>query len=411
LIGIFSSFVIYYSIGFDSQNLKNNLQLLYIIENPKSNNSTHFVSSVNVYDDSIIVGSVSVDPLDATGAVIHIFNLDDGTLTLEISNPTNNPQFGTSVVADSDIIAVGSPVGKVSHVSNTDYVYSGISGGLTATVSIFDKTSGQLLFTLTNPNSDISEPYFGSVITISDDNIIVGSPYTTKNFVDRSISVFDKSSGNLLYQIFDPGYRIDGSLFANKIVSNDKKILTPDFRSLRGYGAVHVYDVHDGKLLFQLMHPIDERTPDYLVNQTEIDKYVSSHPAGRFGYSAYLLDNDVLVGSPYTVTETSLGAAYLFNGTTGELIFEIENPTKIPLGQTIGGKFGSFVYAYNDNILVGNYDDGYVSMFDRKTGEFMHQTFYVDDTFRYFSIVNHSLIILTSDQYDDNQIKVYNIAR
>jgi hypothetical protein len=96
---------------------------------------------------------------------------------------------------------------------------------------------------------------------------------------------------------------------------------------------------------------------------------------GNFGQSVASIGEDILVGAPYDDTGgTNIGAVYMFDGETGDLIRTITNP--FPNAYDY---FGSSVAAVGTDIVVGAYGDdtggtdaGAVYVFDGETGDLLY---------------------------------------
>ena len=89
----------------------------------------------------------------------------------------------------------------------------------------------------------------------------------------------------------------------------------------------------------------------------------------EFGVSMAVSGNNVLIGAPYAPAASgwrSEGAAYLFDGSTGELLRTFRNPDPRAANQT----FGQSVATLGDNFLIGGPDCG-VHLFDGATGELL----------------------------------------
>jgi outer membrane protein assembly factor BamB len=93
-----------------------------------------------------------------------------------------------------------------------------------------------------------------------------------------------------------------------------------------------------------------------------------------FGYSVAMVGGNLLVGAPFAdLGGTDAGAAYLFDGKTGDLLRTFQKPTP-----AAGDWFGISVAAVGENVLVGAlgddtgaHDAGAAYLFDGKTGELL----------------------------------------
>ena len=123
--------------------------------------------------------------------------------------------------------------------------------------------------------------------------------------------------------------------FGRSVAAFGTNILVGASGENNGVGVVYLLDGTTGERLLTINNPT---------------------PGGgdRFGWSVAAVGNNILVGTPFDDTgATDVGAAYLFDGTTGTLLRTINNPTPAN-----GDRFGYSVAAVGSNILVGAPNDG-----------------------------------------------------
>ena len=124
-------------------------------------------------------------------------------------------------------------------------------------------------------------------------------------------------------------------------------------------GAVYVFDGANGSILLTIPNP---------------DTGAASNP--QFGFSVAAVGGNILVGAPsYDIpTAGRIGRAVLFDGTTGDLLLTIPNPTPI-----VAENFGFSVAAMGEDLLVGAASDvvdgiigaGSAYVFDGITGSLL----------------------------------------
>ena len=110
-----------------------------------------------------------------------------------MNNPTPaaGDNFGSSVAISGSTIVVG------AWLDDTGALNAG-------SAYVFDAVSGNLLWTLNNPTPDVNE-YFGYSVAISGNTIVVGAQYDGTGANDAgSAYVFDAASGNLLWTLNNP---------------------------------------------------------------------------------------------------------------------------------------------------------------------------------------------------------------
>jgi hypothetical protein len=84
----------------------------------------------------------------------------------------------------------------------------------------------------------------------------------------------------------------------------------------------------------------------------------------NFGFSVAGVGGNILVGAPFDgAGGEGVGIAFLFDGTTGNLLRTISNPD-----QTAFGAFGWSVAGVDGNLLIGSRGAEKVYLFDGKTG-------------------------------------------
>ena len=111
---------------------------------------------------------------------------------------------------------------------------------------------------------------------------------------------------------------------------------------------------------------------------TAIANFSSFAQAGaEFGFATDSDGDHLIVGAPATDANglPRIGAAYVFDDVTGELLLEIPNPTA-----STGDRFGEAVGISGDLVIVGDprsdvgaSDAGSVYVFDRQSGQLIHQ--------------------------------------
>ncbi len=103
-----------------------------------------------------------------------------------------------------------------------------------------------------------------------------------------------------------------------------------DLGAVTDAGSVYVFDSTSGSLVLTIANPAPGND--------------------RFGFSVAPIGDDILVGAPFDNPDgvMNAGSAYVFDGTTGDLLLTVPNPA---LG--IRDEFGRSVASVGGNILVG----------------------------------------------------------
>lgn len=259
-----------------------------------------------------------------------------GDLLFEINNPNpdENDLFGSSVAMSPDgNILVGAP---------RDYDVAANSGS----VSLFNGTTGDLLWTLYSP-LHIPGDYFGESIAFdSDGNFLVGAP------VGNNVYLFNGTTNELLLTLDIPG-SLRNAYFGSSVAfaPNGSLIVGADGDDIdmQNAGNVFIFNGDTGIFLFELSDPNPEVHKNFGIS-------IASDSHGN-----------VLVGS-------ASKDAYLFDSSNGDLLLTLTDPTPEEY-EGIGAKVA---FALNGDLLVNAFQDdafgaekGSVFRFDSITGELL----------------------------------------
>ena len=255
----------------------------------------------------------------------------------------NNPNaHGTSATSESDYFGYSAAI-------SGDYAivgayYESDAGGLqSGKAYIYNVTTGALLFTLNNPNAygTSAGDLFGNSVAISGNYAVVGA-YQEDDAGGTGSGkayIYNVTTGALVHTLNNPtAYGTSaGDLFGVKLaVSGDYAVVGAsgeDDAGGTGSGKAYIYNVTTGALLFTLNNPT--------AYGTSADDY--------FGSSVAISGNYAVVGAygEGDASGTRSGKAYIFNVTTGVLVHTLTNPN--PYG------FGSLDYFGNAVAISGNY--------------------------------------------------------
>jgi len=249
------------------------------------------------------------------------------------------------------------------------------AGGTTSGKAyIFDVTTGSLVHTLDNPNAYDTSTFdnFGWSAAISGDRAIVGA-YQEKDVGGSSSGkayIFDVTTGSLLHTLDNPNaYDTSlGDLFGGSAaISGDRAIVgayAEDDVGGGGSGKAYIFDVTTGSLVHTLDNP---------------NAYGTS-ASDRFGYSVAISGNHAIVGA-YDEDEAEgrgSGKAYIFNVTTGALLYTLDNPNAYDT--SADDAFGVAVAISGNRAIVGAWlekdvggsGSGKAYIFDVTTGALLH---------------------------------------
>ncbi|MCY2990027.1 MAG: hypothetical protein NTY19_19460 [Planctomycetota bacterium] len=349
--------------------------LLHTLANPAPVSYDLFGASVAVSGSTVIVGSPYKDYGAINSGVVYVFDATVGNLLGTIANPTPaiNDNFGGSLAVSGNTAVVGArgddtgatdagaayvfdattlnllhtlnnptPVasdgfgGSVA-VSGSTVVVGAMNADTGATNSgmayVFDAATGNLLHTLVNPTPAAGDG-FGISVAISGSTVVVGAWWDDTGATDAGAAyVFDAATGRLLRTLNNPAPQA-GDSFGRSVAVSGSTIVVGAYEAdvgATGAGAAYVFDVTSGNLLHALNNP----TPT---------------ASDNFGGSVAVSESTIVVGAPNDHTgETDIGAVYVFDVATGNLLRTLINPTP-----TASDDFGKYVAASGDTVVVGD---------------------------------------------------------
>ena len=363
--------------------------LIYTLDNPNA-----YSTSTNDYFSRVLAisGSIAVvtawgedDPSGTDSGKVYIFNQIGSDLTDTISlsdfygksgiymkqvldNPnaygtSASDNFGFSVSVSGDYAIVGAPYEDDSGGSESGKAY------------IYNVTTGALVHTLNNPNAYgiPTEDGFGDSVAISGNYTIVGAPYEDDAFGNQSgkAYIYNVTTGALVHTLNNPnayGISSSGDVFAYSVAISGNYAIVGAWGEGDAGGAdsgkAYIYNVTTGALLFTLDNP-------NAYGASDLD---------YFGASVGISGNYAIVGARGENDAGGLnsGKAYIFNVTTGALLFTLNNPNAY--GASAYDLFGESVAISGNYAIVGAYyeDDaggaqsGKAYIFDATTGVLVH---------------------------------------
>jgi hypothetical protein len=285
------------------------------------------------FTSALFVILVGVIPSGVSGQILY---------TLTSPSPRFEAWFGWSVSGAGDVngdgyadVVVGAPreVGGALD-SGKAYVFSG--------------NGGVLLYTLESPNAE-DTGYFGSSVSGAGDvnadtydDVIVGAEIEDGGATDAGRAyVFSGDGGGLLYTLESPSPESDGHFgFSVSGVGDVDRNGHPDVivgahkedNGAPNSGRAYVFSGSGGGLLYTLVSPY----------QGDSDWFgVSVSGAGDVNDDDY---DDMIVGATGVDADTTwAGAAYIFSGDGGGLLYALSSP-----GAEWNGQFGSSVSSAGD---------------------------------------------------------------
>lgn len=333
--------------------------------NPHSTGTdNYFGYSVALSDQyAVVAAPQESDVSGAYSGKVYVFNATSGDLIRTFDNPNPygtslNDYFGRSVGVYGDLVAVGSYNEDEAGNANSGKVY------------IFSISSGNLIFTLNNPNvyGTAANDYFGIRVAIHGNYLIAGAYNEDEagNTNSGKAYIFNIASGSLLFILNNPnaystskddyfGWSVD--------ISENYAIVgayQEDISSVTNHGKAYIFDVTTGLLVSTLHNPNTYGTAK--------DDY--------FGWSVAISGNYAAVGAHLedSANGTNSGNVYIFDVITGTHLRTLNNPN--PYGTAKDDYFGYHVAISGKYVIVGAYTEdeagntssGKAYIFDITTG-------------------------------------------
>ena len=325
--------------------------LVHTLDNPNAYGTSeydYFGYSVAISGNYAIVGATDED--DAGGfssGKAYIFNVTTGALVHTLNNPTaysisRNDFFGESVAISGNYAIVSAPYEADAGGGNSGKAY------------IFNVTTGALLSTLNNPNaySTSANDYFGYFVAISGNYAIVGvyNEDDAGGTTSGKAYIFNVITGALLWTLDNPtAYGTSGNDYfgLSVAISGNYAIVAAYAEDEAGgsnSGKAYIFNVTTGALLSTLNNP---------------NPY-STSLGDEFGYSVAISGNYAIVGADGEddAGGSYSGKVYIFNVTTGALLRTLNNPNAY--GISAGDGFGWYVAISGNYAIVGVPFEDYV---------------------------------------------------
>jgi len=211
---------------------------------------------------------------------------------------------------------------------------------------IINTNTGNIAYTLENPNAfgTTSGDQFGNSVAISSSYALVGALAEDETGATNSgkVYVFNPSTGALTRTIDNPAasnkeFDIFGKSLA---VSGDLAIIGSSGVGDGGgnnSGVAYIYNLSTGNLVHTLTNP----------------NAFGTSAGDQFGHSVAISGSYAIVGAPFEddADGTSSGKAYVYNTSTGALLYTLNNPN--PFGTSASDLFGEAVAISGSYALVG----------------------------------------------------------
>jgi len=350
--------------------------LLHTLNNPNpygTEANDNFGHAVGITDTYAIVGAYPEDDAGGTSSgKAYIFNSVTGALVHTLDNPnayntSANDYFGDSVAISGNYAIVGAQLEDDAGGTSSGKAY------------IFNVSTGALVHTLDNPNAynTSTNDQFSISVAISSNYAIVGAPLEDDagGSVAGKAYVFNVSTGALVYTLNNPNAygSSGGDRFGQAVGITDTYAIVGAFgegdTGGTSSGKAYIFNASTGALLHTLNNP---------------NAYGTSFN-DDFGASVAISGNYAIVGAyeEDDANDNGSGKAYIFNASTGGLLYTLNNPNAYPdtTGQIQGDQFGysvgisanyALVGAYFEDEPYGGTDSGKAYSFNVSTGALAH---------------------------------------
>ena len=352
--------------------------LIKILESPEKPQSGQFNGDITYAEDVLILSTSSRTSSDyddlQPGAppqegAVSLFDDTTGSFIQTIRNPEPNTlkdyvegRFGSSVVYTDGKIIIGDSHRDVNGLRSAGIVY------------VYDKDTGDLLSTIDNPNPTKDDNFGMSLTSLDENTIAVGIPGKT---VDRqeyagAVLIFDVNSGSMTKTVKAPdpgprdkfGHSID-ALNGKLVVGAPGTVIDDEMQ----VGQVYVYNTRTWELLYTLEHP-DPDSNDLFGMPVMFAEESDSGEGDKIAVSAI---NDGFADE---------GAVYVFDAESGRHLDTIKSPQKIKGGFS-GNQFGTSLSVAGERLAIGdpnrffgdkkeNARTGGAYVYDITTGELLY---------------------------------------
>jgi cysteine-rich repeat protein len=304
--------------------------VLRTYENPVGQ-TDRFGWAVTSSGNTVVVGAALANSSQTATGAVYGFDAASGSLLYTLAGVDTGDEFGTSVAPFGTELLVGAP-------------WADVAGQLAGAAYVYDGATGTLLKTCANPFPQVGDG-FGYAVASVGSTIIVGAPYVDAGQTDAgAVYLFDGGAPGsdcpLLGTLQKPGPVGQQDFFGLAVAGvagGGVLVGAPRGHTvIPGRGAAYLFDASTGAPLAVVWSPTPGTSPD------------------GFGWSVGALDSNLLVGA--LQDDAYVGAAYVFDGTSGTLLEEIANPR--PAESDI---FGFAVTAVGTKVLAGapQYDDAW----------------------------------------------------
>ncbi len=316
--------------------------VLHVFRDPTPAVGNNFGFSVTTVDDRILVSAPRADQAGHDMGAAFLFNASSGELTRTFlpTHPVLGGFFAQNAIAGvGGNVLVGDP-GDDTVLDDAGAVF------------LFSGDTGELLRTFRN-GSPAAGDGFGYTVGAFGSDVLIGQCCNGPG----AVHLYNGTTGESI-RTFDNPTPDAGDEFGFSFAASGNKVVIGDYQddtNAVDSGAIYLFDGSTGARLLTILNPTPEG-------------------GDGFGRSLDFIGDDILVGAwSDNAGADNAGAAYLFDGHTGNLLQTFLNPDPATNDQ-----FGNSIAAVGKNVLVGAYFDGQGApeagsayLFDAASGRFL----------------------------------------
>ncbi|MEZ6070466.1 MAG: PEP-CTERM sorting domain-containing protein [Pirellulales bacterium] len=350
-------------------------QLIKTFDNPTPEFRDSFGFSLTASDDYIFIAAINDNQAAKAGGTIYVYDANTYAPVRTINSPP--PQeydlIGTFMTTYEDYLLVGAWHELTENKDDAGAAY------------VFDPNTGATVHRFVSPTPAVDDRYGRWLVGVNGQIIVGAYKDDVLNQEGGAAYSYDLQTGELLRTFLDPTPAIRDR-FGYALGTIGDEVLISSYRDSEitpNNGAVFSFDAVSGSYHQTIRNP-------------------EPGAGDLFGFSIDTRGHYIAVGAVGdSVPTENTGSAYLIDYLTGEVVATFRNPSPDPLDE-----FSSHITFVGDNVLIGAWEDdtlgnraGAAYLFDGVTGELLH-TFHDprggDDTFFGFSMAAVGTDILIS---------------
>lgn len=298
--------------------------------------------------ENVLVGFPFDDTFGADAGIAYLFDASTGKVlhTFKSPKPAAGGNFGCSAAAVGNRILIG------AYRESTEQVR------LAGNAYVFDASTRKLLYTLVKP-SPAPDDRFGFPAAVLGENFLVTCKWDNTGAKNAgAVFLYDSQTGEVLQTFRKPKPSTNDG-FGNVLAAVGDNLLVADYNddtSGPDAGAAYLFDGATAQLLQTFYNPQPGRK-------------------NGFGVAAAALGDNVLIADKsFRPSRADGGVVYLCDCATGEVLRTFQNPAP-----AVDDGFGQSIAVVDGNVLIGanhananGFNVGAAHLFDGSTGKLVH---------------------------------------